>query len=1245
MFKALLGAIGATVRVLRSDESLIKGGVASLDALDTPLGARAAAFIARGDGVEVLADLQAAAPRAGTFLGSPGRLHATYGTSEQGNAALKARAALYTKVDADAPDIPVLVRLGKVLAAADGGASLQRTGAAMPDWLHYLLNDALWATCECRGSVADTETRAAWTVQLLSAIVAHEELPAPLALVIVFEREDVYDYYRDRVYRPLLDPATLDRYLDSHREDVIACAGMLSVAGKTMLCQRLGGNPALAAAFAPLLVELAVGDGKTVRAAAARFVTADAAFTEVLERVLAEGPAGQRANAAELLARVRGADALPALEAALALERGKAVQQALRDAIGRVAAARDAAGTGLPPPPPLPELEERTLGADALDLLLANHAERLQALQRQAREEAERNATAKHRWDYAQRNYDAQRALKPDDFRLALAALNGDTGERAMKCLANGMVRSTLQHGGRLAARADFGIHQALRWFVAASRNTPFWYDSLARESIGDPEQVDLRQLAQLSRAAGLAEDDTAFACLNTRWIIEPPQAVLPPHRIWPYFADHPEYIDAGLGMAAPPAGTRFEPELGRTLEVLRTFPAIAPRWLPRLMELALGEGKTHRLAAQDVLGAVPDIGRQVCEALGSSKQEVRIEAAQWLARMGWREAVPALRAALAKESRESASAAMLSALETLGEDIAPLLAPERLLAQATKALKGKAPAGLAWLDLSLLPACSWQDGTPVPPEVIQWWVVVACKLKEPGGNPLFDRYLALLDGASRARLGSHLLLQFIAHDTRHPSHEEAAALASQQAPQQLAQYQALAQRYPDYYAEEGRLTLDQVAERIARQKMAEYLGTAIGEKGILALASGMPGHAMAAIITQYMRDHYPRRAQVEALVEAAAASDDPAAIQFVLAIARRYRTASVQERARVLVERIAARNGWTQDELADRTIPTGGLDETGTLRLCYGARDFTVTLDAAMKIVLRNPEGKGVAALPAPRQDDDADAAREAKQQLALCRKEVKQVVAIQAARLYEAMCAGRIWPAAEWREYLQAHPLAGRLVQRLVWLTDDGIAFRPTEDGSLVDTNDDEVTLRDGATVRLAHACLLDAAPDGMVSSREASAKAWQVHFKDYKVVPLFAQMTRAQPALDLQQNPAQREIADRQGWLSDAFTLRGAFTKLGYQRAPAEDGGVFTSYHKDFPATGIRVAIDFTGSMLPEENIPAAVTKLGFYSLAPRRAHQPLPLGGIPPVLLAEAYGDYHAVAGVGAFDEQWEKKAQW
>ncbi len=58
-----------------------------------------------------------------------------------------------------------------------------------------------------------------------------------------------------------------------------------------------------------------------------------------------------------------------------------------------------------------------------------------------------------------------------------------------------------------------------------------------------------------------------------------------------------------------------------------------------------------------------------------------------------------------------------------------------------------------------------------------------------------------------------------------------------------------------------------------------------------------------------------------------------------------------MQEKARNLVTQIAERNGWSADELADRTIPTAGFDDSGTLVLEYGERTFTAKMDAKQKL------------------------------------------------------------------------------------------------------------------------------------------------------------------------------------------------------------------------------------------------------------------------------------------------------
>ena len=47
------------------------------------------------------------------------------------------------------------------------------------------------------------------------------------------------------------------------------------------------------------------------------------------------------------------------------------------------------------------------------------------------------------------------------------------------------------------------------------------------------------------------------------------------------------------------------------------------------------------------------------------------------------------------------------------------------------------------------------------------------------------------------------------------------------------------------------------------------------------------------------------------------------------------------------MIEAVAERRGWTAGELADRTVPTGGLDENGVLLLeCGPERTYTARLD-----------------------------------------------------------------------------------------------------------------------------------------------------------------------------------------------------------------------------------------------------------------------------------------------------------
>ena len=266
--------------------------------------------------------------------------------------------------------------------------------------------------------------------------------------------------------------------------------------------------------------------------------------------------------------------------------------------------------------------------------------------------------------------------------------------------------------------------------------------------------------------------------------------------------------------------------------------------------------------------------------------------------------------------------------------------------------------------------------------------------------------------------------------------------------------------------------------------------------------------------------------------------------------------------------------------------------------------------------MVLTDAGGKTLKSLPAARAPDDSEGADAAKRRLGSARRQVKAVMSLQTARLYEAMCASRTWPADQWRELLADHPLVGRLVTRLIWeALPDGVRFRPAEDGALLGVDDSAVELAPDAVVRLAHRTALSG----------AEADAWRRHLADYEVSPPFDQLGATAPDVPADavaiQSPGGRRV-------TTVFALRRAATKRGYQRAPAGDGGWFWNYLKEFPSLGLTATINFSGARLPEEDGPCAVDDLEV-----RRGGAPVALGRVPPVLLAECCADFAALAALG------------
>jgi hypothetical protein len=681
---------------------------------------------------------------------------------------------------------------------------------------------------------------------------------------------------------------------------------------------------------------------------------------------------------------------------------------------------------------------------------------------------------------------------------------------------------------------------------------------------------TDLRMLAAALDAAGIDPDALAWSLLD-RFSAEAALRMFAPDQIWPYFRERLSIIAQVLGRAPPTR--RIEPYLERDLRrtallVLSMFPEPPPSLEDMLWDLALGTAKSERALARRCLAATKQGHRRI-EALGSVSKDVRREAARWIGQLRDAPAIPALEAAVAREKNDAAKGAMMEALERLGVSI-DRYCDHRTLLDEARASK-RAPGDLAWFPFDGIEA-RWLDGGPVPGEILAHLIARSQKLGSPEPDPILRRASAMIAPESRHRIGRRVLDAWIEHDVRS--------------------------------------------------------GSAVEDKGVLAVAAACCGGDAEAPIAAYLKAHYGYRlSQCKALVRVLSWIDDPVATQRLLAVADRFRTRGIQAEAKSAVEDLIERRGLTEEALADRSVPACGFDRAPSL-LDAGGRPFVLVLSGADRIALREPPSeRTLTSLPAPRKDQDPAGAAAARRALGMLRKTLGDVVDLQRSRLHTAMCTERCWRAPDFVRFVLRHPIMGRLAARLVWTAGDR-SFRPLEDGTLTDASDEAFTLAEDAEVRVAHRSTLP----------ELDVLAWRRHLADYEVDPLFDQLSHER------YGPIDGEtVDDFIGHVVEAFTLRSILLGRGYLRGEAGDGGVFWAYLKGFG--GIEARFLFSGNALPEENRRVALGPLSF-SKRTRADERPMidriAPKDLPPPLVAECVADLASVARTGAFDPDWESR---
>ena len=683
------------------------------------------------------------------------------------------------------------------------------------------------------------------------------------------------------------------------------------------------------------------------------------------------------------------------------------------------------------------------------------------------------------------------------------------------------------------------------------------------------------------------------------------------PDAIWPAFAEMPQILREALAPDFKWAQTYWIDTIKENaFKVLAMFPQLPPEFVPLLWDLAVGESKSWRPLAQAGLATVDGKTAKILVALGDGKQGVRAAAAEWLGKLGDAAAIDPLKDAFRAEKQEAVKGAIMLALDLLGADVDEFLDRKKLLKEAEAGLGKKRPKGMEWVPLDQLPRLHWSDkGTAVDPKIVEWWVVQSVQQKSPVPGPILRRYLDMCKPEETAKLAQFVLRAWIGHDTKTATHEEAAAAATKEADSMWSRF-GKHQYYVDHY----KGSKDNLYRELLAKHSGQCLGSAINEKGVLALVAAAGDRECV---------------QRSASTSSATGSDSgrPSASAPPSRCSRGC-TACPERRCRFSCRSATAsphgksiyarppppmsrdsptsRQGWTLGrELADRTIPDARLrnapptttakplgDEGDAGPLDFGPRSFTVKLNDDLEPVIATEDGKTVKNLPAPGKSDDEEKAKAAKKAFSDAKKSVKEVVKRQSERFYEALCTQRTWTFGDWQTYLARHPIVGRLCSRLVWATfaKTGEAekfvgcFRLLEDGSLTNEKDDEVHVEPTTIVRLAHTCNVPAELE----------PAWISHLADYEVEPLFAQFDRPTYALP-EEKRKETAVTDFEGYLITTFKLCGGkATKLGYVRGMGEDGGVF----HDLPQGRIRLAGAGGGpstspqaACCPEQDMPAA------------------------------------------------------
>lgn len=380
------------------------------------------------------------------------------------------------------------------------------------------------------------------------------------------------------------------------------------------------------------------------------------------------------------------------------------------------------------------------------------------------------------------------------------------------------------------------------------------------------------------------------------------------------------------------------------------------------------------------------------------------------------------------------------------------------------------------------------------------------------------------------------------------------------------------------------------------------------------------------------------------------ARTEDDAALAELARLSTRVTYKGTLKQVVAALDARAQARGLSREEVEELGIPAYGLIGVGHGE--YRLGDVTALLEVrGSKAVLswRSAAGKTVKTVPAAVKRDFPDELTELK----AAAKDIDKMLTAQSERLDRQFLARRSWAYQDWRTRFLDHPLVGTLARRLIWtVAGTSVAFDGTELRAL---DGDPVDAMPTAVVELWHPVLR---PPGEVA-------AWQQWLETRQLTQPFKQAHReVYPLTDAERRT--RTYSNRfaghvlrQHQFNSLAAIRGWTARLRL--------GVDASYPpavRELPQWGLRAEfwIEGLGGRKDDDLTDAgAYTRIStgqvrFYPIdAPgnlahasggayrqgtrwRRGARvaPLPLSGIPELVLSEVLRDVDLFVGVASAD---------